>query len=1504
MTSDPAISELSPIKRALIEIRNLKARLEELEESHPEPIAIIGMGLRFPGDVNDAESFWQLLQHGVDAITEVPSDRWSLEEFYDADVSVPGKMTTRYGAFLKNIDGFDAAFFGISPREAVSMDPQQRLLLQTSWEALENAGQAAEKLLGTQTGVFVGISNSDYFRMLISDPVKIDIYASTGGTLSVAAGRISYLLGLNGPALAVDTACSSSLVAVHLACHSLHRNECNLALVGGVNIILTPETNINFSKAGMMALDGRCKTFDAQADGYVRGEGCAMIVLKRLSEAVADKDNILAVIRGSAINQDGRSSGLTAPNGPAQEAVIRAALRSAGLEPLSVGYVEAHGTGTPLGDPIEVRALGAVYGPGRAPSQPLQIGSVKTNFGHLEAAAGIAGLLKTILALQHGEIPPHLHFRDPNPFIAWADFPVAIPVSGQVWQPIDGRRIAGVSSFGFSGTNAHLILEEAPPEPAAQTGGPTTASGVEAEVPEKANERLLLVTFSAKSAATLRGLAENYEKMLSRRPFSSAEFQVLAHTASVGRSHYAHRLAVVAANAEQLREHLAAFRMGQNTHHWWQGQSATNNQLPVVFLFTGHGSHYVNMGRQLYENVPVFRRTMERCDELLRPYLPVSLLSVLYPPQPTSIGVTAPGSTAQTQSTVYQASINFLNDMTYGQPAMFALEYSLAIMWRSWGIEPAAVAGHSLGEYAAAAIAGVLSLEDALLLIAERGRLMQQLPEDGLMVSVFADEERVAALIAPYASQVSIAAINSPETIVISGQRGAVLQAVEALNAQQIRTRPLNISRAAHSPAVESMIPGIAKTTAQLHFSLPEIEFFSSVTGEVISDGLTHPEYWQRHLRQTVRFAAAIQACYLAGYRCFLEVGPHPTLINLGQRTVTANQPALWLPSLREGLDDWALVLESMAQLYCNGANFDWASVQGEISQSKFPLPTYPWEQKSYWWKSEPASATHATAPVWAVAVAAGQRQSQQAPLDLEVSTYPAKWAALNQLTRVYIVNALCNLGAFADGGQHYTILQLLEKCAILPTYRHLMTRWLDLLVAAGQLQLGAAGEYISSQPLAAQNEEIYRSAAQQALSDAPFMTDYLIECGEHLASVITGKESPLELMFPAGSMARAENLYQNWAHARYFNHIVGAVVAAVCQADPNKRLRLVEIGAGTGATTSVVLPMLPPARVTYHFTDVSDLFLGLARKKFAAYPFVRYGQLNIEQDGLAQGYGRGQFDMVIAANVIHATHSLSETLQNVRGLLSPEGVLVLFEATQHMPWFDITTGLIEGWQSFSDDLRNDSPLLPAAKWEMILRAEGFVDVVTFPNAGSPAEVLGETVIIARAQSQPASAGVTLEIERGGPEEHKAAANEPTPTDEFLQRLGEVLPDERKDLLIEFVRNHVMGVLHLDRDTPPDRKARLMDLGVDSLMAIELQGRLTLGLKLERKLPSTLVFDYPSIEEITDYLLRDVLTFGQTDLPPAAPADHSDHTAASLDIETLSDEKVEEMLLAKLKKLK
>ncbi|HEX2905648.1 MAG TPA: type I polyketide synthase, partial [Phototrophicaceae bacterium] len=592
------ISNLSPKRLALL-VMDLQAKLDAAEQQHSQPIAIIGMGCRFPGGANSPAQFWENLRQGVDAITEIPKSRWDAEALFDPDPDVPGKIATRWGGFIDNIDRFEPQFFGISPREAQTMDPQQRLMLEVSWEALENAGYAPDQLGGSKTGVFVGICNHDYAQMLLSGNTDFfDVYVSTGGAQSVTSGRVSYILGLQGPAVSIDTACSSSMVAIHLAVQSLRSGECQMALAGGVNAILTPEVTVTLSRAKMMAPDGRCKAFDASADGFVRSEGCGVLVLKRLSDALTDGDNIQAVIRGSASNQDGRSNGLTAPNGPSQIAVIREALADAGLEPHEIGYVETHGTGTSLGDPIEVQALGAALGKGRAADKPVMIGSVKTNLGHMEAAAGVAGVIKLVLSLQHREIPPHLHLKQLSPYIPWDDLPVTVPAAGVAWEA--ERRIGGVSSFGFSGTNVHLIIEEAP------SREPVMAA---------VERPLHLLTLSARTEAALKTQVEQYQAALAAMP--EAAIADVGFTANAGRAQLSHRLAVVGGTLAEMRDALAAYAQG-NTSRVISGHVPAARP-GVAFLFTGQGSQYVQMGRELYETQPTFRAALDECDRILQP---------------------------------------------------------------------------------------------------------------------------------------------------------------------------------------------------------------------------------------------------------------------------------------------------------------------------------------------------------------------------------------------------------------------------------------------------------------------------------------------------------------------------------------------------------------------------------------------------------------------------------------------------------------------------------------------------------------------------------------------------------------------------------------------------------------------------------------------------------------------------------------------------------------------
>ena len=909
MTDTPPADRRALLQDALRAVETMQARLDAMERARSEPIAIIGMGCRFPGGADTPDAYWQLLRDGVDATSDVPSDRWDGHRYYDPDRHAAGKMVTRRGGFLERVDLFEPGFFGISPREAMSLDPQQRLLLEVAWEALEDAGCAPDRLRGSQTGVFVGISIVDYAKVIgAGDAHQSDVYAATGNALNAASGRLSFVLGLHGPAVSVDTACSSSLTATHLACQSLRNGECDLALAGGVNVVLLPDAAILFSKWGMLAPDGRCKTFDGRADGFVRSEGCGVVALKRLSAALTDGDRVLAVIRGSAVNQDGASSGLTVPNGLAQQAVVRRALKAAGVEPADVDYVEAHGTGTPLGDPIEVEALAAVMDHGRPDERPLYIGSVKTNIGHAEAASGVAGLIKVVLALQRGEIPPHLHLQELNPRIPWKDYRIAVPTQRIPWPGGGKRRLAGVSSFGFSGTNAHLVVEEAP-------------VSVAPEAPAPVERPLHLVTVSGRTEAGLTVGAERLAAHLDSSPdLSLAD---VGFTRNAGRSHLPHRAAVVARDGTEARERLRAVARNQEAAGIRRGAVEPGQRPRMAWLFTGQGSQYVGMGRSLYETSPVFRRALDRCAAALRPRLERPLLDVIF------------GAGAE----------RLLDETAYTQPALFALEWALAELWRSWGLTPVAVMGHSVGELSAAAAAGILTPEDGVTLAAERGRLMQACPR-GAMAAVLAGEEAVTAVLEPFRGALSLAAVNGPESTVVSGEPGALDAFRARCDAAGIRTKPLTVSHAFHSSMMEPMLDGLEACARRLAHADPEVELISNVTGEPVKAGDLGPGYWRRHAREAVRFAASMNVLRDRGCDAFLEIGPGPTLLGMGRRCIDGG---LWLPSLRPGQPEWSTLLESLADLYVHGAPVDWAGFDAGWPRRRLSLPSYPFQRSRYW---------------------------------------------------------------------------------------------------------------------------------------------------------------------------------------------------------------------------------------------------------------------------------------------------------------------------------------------------------------------------------------------------------------------------------------------------------------------------------------------------------------------------------------------------------------------------
>lgn len=913
------------MKNALLRLEKLETKLRVLEEAKTEPIAVVGLGCRFPKGVETPDDLWKLLQDGVDAVTEIPQDRWDVEEYYDPQLDRPGKIYCRHASFLNQVDQFDPIFFGISPRETQGLDPQQRLLLEVSWEALENSGIAPDSLKGSQTGVFIGIMNQDYSR-LSGYLDSIDMHTGTGNSISAAAGRLSYHFGLNGPSLTVDTACSSSLVTVHMACQSLRNGETNLAIAGGVNLILSPMATVVECRAHMLSKQGRCKTFDASADGFVRGEGCGIVVLKRLSDALVAGDSIWGLIRGTSVNHTGASGGLTVPKSSAQEKLFRQALANGNLTSEQVSYIESHGTGTALGDPIELTAIGNVYGVNRSSDSPLIVGSVKTNFGHLEGAAGIIGLLKAILTLHYQKIPPHLHFKNPNPHISWEQFPIHIPIKPMSWPPGTERHIAGVNSFGFSGTNAHVLIEEAPDNFKINSKQnlddfrhPPNLSLV--------NLSLFPFVISAQTFQALKELVTRYRKYFVEHSYLSVGD--VCFTANTGRAHFAYRLSLLVGNITELVEKLGGWL--NDNHSNFTSNPLVASHPRLVFCFTGQGAQYIGMARELYDTQACFRQALDQCQDILSDtWDNDSLTSILYHKEK-------------------HENLVKIDRTRYTQPILFSLEYALAQLWISWGIQPTTVLGHSLGEYVAACVAGVFNLKDALKLVVARSHLMDELPSNGRMIAVRAEINDVELLLSEEFPEASIAAFNAPLNQVISGSTLVINEVCQKLTEKEISWRSLEVSHAFHSKLMEPILSEFRQVATTVTYHTPHIRMISNVTGTWANSNLQTPDYWVDHICQPVRFVQGVQTLIESDHNVFVEIGPKPTLLRLARQAWQEKTSMHWLPSLDPRQSDWKTMLSSLGHLYEAGYEVDWSNFSWGKKRQRLSLPTYPFQRQRYW---------------------------------------------------------------------------------------------------------------------------------------------------------------------------------------------------------------------------------------------------------------------------------------------------------------------------------------------------------------------------------------------------------------------------------------------------------------------------------------------------------------------------------------------------------------------------
>ncbi|MEU5958591.1 acyltransferase domain-containing protein [Streptomyces sp. NPDC047525] len=907
--------------RAVLEERDrLRREVDVLRAGRVEPVAVVAMACRFPGGVSSPEDLWDMVREGRDVVDEFPQDRgWP--DLYNPDPDALGGSYVRHGGFLTDMADFDADFFGISPREALAVDPQHRLLLETSWELFERAGIVPADMRGADVGVYSGVSSPEYgWRFLEARQNELEGYLLHGSALSVASGRVAYELGLTGPAVTVDTACSSSLVAVHLAVQSLRSGECSLALAGGASVMSTPAIFVEFSRQRGLSPDGRCKSFADGADGTGWAEGVGVLLLERLSDARRNGHPVLAVLRGSAVNQDGASYGLTAPNGRAQESVIRTALANAGIAASEVDLVEAHGTGTVLGDPIEAGALLATYGQDRADGRPLWLGSLKSNMGHAQGAAGVAGVIKAVMAMRHGYLPKSLHVDAPSQHVDWSSGAVELLMEGREWTRADGPRRAGVSSFGVSGTNAHVILEEELPQeqPDERDPGPAVAGG------------LVPWLVSGKNAADLRRQAGK----LCDFAAADAGLDVAAVGWSLvsGRSRFEHRAVVLGRDREELLSGLASLSGGAESAAVVRG--VAGDLGGAVFVFPGQGSQWVGMGRQLYDTFPAFARKLDACAAALAEWVDWSLLDVV-------------------RSVEGAPSLDRVDVV---QPALFSVMVSLAGLWRSWGVEPVAVVGHSQGEIAAAHVCGALSLRDAVKIVALRSQALRDLVGLGGLASVAASAETVAGHLAPWNERLSVAVVNGPRSVVVSGEPDALDEFVAKMNAEGTQARRIAVDYASHSHQVARVRDQVTRPLSDVDPKTSTLPFYSTLYGESIDTAELTGDYWYRNLREKVLFESAVRRLVDDGSRVFIEMSPHPVLTVPIEEMVEDVDNAVVLSSMRRDGEEVAAVVGSLAQWHVRGGSVDWSALFG--ARRRVDLPTYAFQRQRYWLNSSQTAVT------------------------------------------------------------------------------------------------------------------------------------------------------------------------------------------------------------------------------------------------------------------------------------------------------------------------------------------------------------------------------------------------------------------------------------------------------------------------------------------------------------------------------------------------------------------
>ncbi len=1526
----------------------VRARLPELPVLAAEPIAIVGMGCRFPGGVDSPAGLWDLLRHGVDAITEIPADRWDREAWYDPDPEAPDKTTIRHGGFIDDVAGFDAGLFRISPREARCMDPQHRLLLEVAWQALENAGQDPQRLMGTNTGVFIGFMNNDYASL--AELAELEGHLATGNGISNAVGRLSFALGIHGPSVALDTACSSSLVAIHSAVESLRKRECDLALAGGVSLILSPGLTILMSKLGGLALDGHCKTFDAAADGYVRSEGCGVLVLKRLSEAQRDRDRIVAVIRGSAVNHGGRSGGFSQPNARAQQALLREALARSQTLPQQVSYLEAHGTGTPLGDPIEYRAAAAVYSNGRGANTPLHIGSIKTNIGHAEAAAGVAGVMKVALALQARQIPPHLNLNNLNPEIDLSAIPAHIPTALTPWEPIGGRRIAAVSGFGMSGINAHLIIEEA--SPSASERDVSQAASSTSEPPASPCTELLAL--SAQSEAALLALATAYQKHLAEDMALLPSLHDLVGTAGSRRAHHEVRLGLVANDLAEVRAGLAAFVRGQTGGRVVVGASEAGRRPRVVFVCPGQGSQWLGMGRELYASEPVFRDAMERCERAMQPHVQWRLIERLHASEPpTGIDVI--------------------------QPLLFAISVALGSLWRAWGIEPDAVVGHSMGEVAAAHLAGALSLDDAARIICRRSRLMLDVAGRGAMAMVELGAQELEPRLAGHGGALCVAASNSTRSSVVTGEAAAVEQLLAELKAEHVFARLIKVDVASHGPQVDPLARPLVECLEGLRPIAGTIPFWSSVTASLGDGAELGPEYWMRNLRQPVRFAETITGLLASEHTLFVELSAHPILATAIEHTAEdSGNPAWVVGSLERDKPERASMLRTLAELYARGYPVDFRRLYP--NSTAVPLPTYPFQRQRYWIdqvKTTPLLLRHrsdlmsAMVPRPTPSPAAGVG-APWAELLSELTWQPIEPPSTTERGRRYLI--------FADrGGTAELLAAALQErghsCAVLragdvaldgaaldaladgrPFHGGIHLGCLDAATVPDDGAIPASAVLAGTIARALTALERYGSpplwlvtrGGQSIEGEAPNLSQAAIwGLGRALATEFPSLRSALIDLDPSTAKAGAAHEAAELCRWLTASHGEQQLALRGGQARVARLARSAEPTSGASASIH--------GDRTYWITGgLSGLGGAMARELVSrgarhllitgwrdAADLERGGEAAraLEADGASVVLAETSLSNPEAvasmlatlspplAAVVHAVPPAAtatartalpseDTLRSAVMALADEGWR-LYQATRghaldFVMLFGPAAALLGGVGQTAASVATEVSVALAARWRREARPARAFLLASWPGAEDASlDGVGISAVDTRTMVEAALSSVTTGA-AAAPGQMVASIDWSLFRNVYAQRADERLlgklgqlereattsvwrerlkgqpPEAARKLLHDLVAGEAREVLGLSPEQPLSSRLTFTELGMDSVMALKLMTRL--GRALGVRLATVLIFEHPTPAELTEHLANDVL-----ELPPETAA--SDGAEPEDD---LSEDELADLLMRKL----